>query len=158
MLSSKSLKKLTVFPLVLRLVKTAGNIVLLQGINDRHIFLGQLKIERVEVGLDARSCQRLWQYNVATSRTPVDQDLSRSLPETLCDFSNTWIAQLVATSEWRVRLDLDVVLLAQRDEIFALPERMDFDLVHTGNDFSVLEETFEVLCSEVGDADRLYDS
>lgn len=47
------------------------------------------------------------------------------------------------------------MLLAQRDEVFALAERMDFDLVHAGDDFGVLEEAFEVLCSEVGHADGL---
>ena len=53
----KVIKKLIVIPLVLRLVKTAGNIVLLQRVDGRHVFLGQLKIERVEVGLDSRSSQ-----------------------------------------------------------------------------------------------------
>lgn len=72
----------------------------------------------------------------------------------LCNFTNTWVAQLIATSERRVCFDLDVVPLAQRDEVFALAKGMDFDLVYAGDDFGVLEEAFEVLCSEVGDADR----
>jgi hypothetical protein len=39
-------------PLNLSLVKASSNIVLLEGINGRHVRLGQIEVERVEVRLD----------------------------------------------------------------------------------------------------------
>ena len=136
-------------------METTSNIVLLERVDGRHVFVGEIKVERVEIGLDARSSHRFWKHDVATSSTPVDQDLCGSLAEALCNLTNTRVAQLVATSKWRVSLDLDVVLLAQRDEFFALAERVDFDLVHARDHLGMLEKALEMLCAEVGHTDGL---
>jgi hypothetical protein len=60
-------------------------------------------------------------------------------------------------SERRVRLDLDVVLLAYRDELFVLAEGVDFDLVDARDYFGMLEKALEVFCAEVGHSDGLDD-
>ena len=54
--------------------------------------------------------------------------------------------------------DLNIVLFAQHDGIFALAEGMDFDPVHARDNPGVLKKAFEVLCFEVGHAGGLHDS
>jgi len=144
--------------LVLRLVQAAGDIVFLQGVDGRHILLRQIEIERVEVGLDARSRHGFGQNDISARRAPVDEDLGGCLAEAFSDLANARVVELVAACERRVGLDLDVVFFTEGHEVFALAKGVDFNLVDTGDDFGVLQEMFEVRGAEVGHADRLDDS
>lgn len=144
--------------LVLRLMKTAGDIVLLQRVDGGHILRRQVEVERVEVGLDTGSSHRLGQNDVAASCAPVNEDLCRCLAETLSNLADASVVQLVAASQRRVSLDLDVELLAQGDKLLALAEGMNFDLVDARDNYGVLEQMLKVLCAKVGHADRLNDA
>lgn len=132
----------------------AGDVVLrAEGVDGLNVRLGKLEVERLQVALDAAGSERLGEDNVAAGGVPVQKDLSGSLVVLLGNSADGGILELVAASEGRVGLDLDAVLVAELDESLTLAERVDLDLVDSGDNLGVVDKILEVGGTEVGDTD-----
>lgn len=137
--------------LVLGLVERAGDVALLKVVNDLDILRGEFEVKRLEVGLDAVGGQRLGEDDVALGGVPVEEDLRGGLAVLLSKLANDGVLELVATCERRVGLDGDAVLAADVDEVLALEEGVDLNLVDSGDNRGLGHELLEVVDTEVGD-------
>lgn len=138
------------------LVHGAGDIVLgAEGVDGLNVLGSQGEVEAVQVALNARGGQALGQNNVASSSVPVEQDLGSALVVLLGNGVDCGVFKLVTTSQGRVSLDLNAVLVAKLDESLALAEGVNFDLVDSGNDGGILEKVLDVGSTEVRNTNGL---
>ena len=77
----------------------ASDVVLLKSVNGSDVLVGKLKVEALEVALDAVGSQTLGQDNVALGSAPVEKDLSRSLAILFSDGTDGRVMELVTPGQ-----------------------------------------------------------
>ena len=115
----------------------------------------------LEVALNTRGGRALGEHDVATAKTPGEQDLGKVVTAALGDgleervvadtLARRW--DLVLRAEGRVGGRDDLVLEAELDELGVGHEGVDLDLVDGGLDAGELEELLQALDGPVGNTD-----
>ena len=88
-----------------------------------------LKASHITVLDDARSSDTFRQWHEAVLQAPPDHELCRRARVLVRQRTNGGMLHSKGSCKWRIGLDNDVVLLAERSDLGSGVERVDFDLV-----------------------------
>lgn len=126
---------------------------LVEGVEQGHVVLVELKVEDLGVAANSVGGQGLWQDDVANLETPSEQNLSGSLA-VLCSNRLDLVSLQSGTLSHRgVSLDVDTTGDGSLTELLVLEEGVGLDLVDNRADSCALQQVVELLDVEVGDTD-----
>src|SRR5688500_9672208 len=120
----------------------------------RHVVVGELEVEDVEVLLHPRRGDRLGEDDVAALDVPAERNLGGGTPQAVGDAGDRGVVGHLAAGDRSPCLYGDVVPGAGRADVLVAEERVYLDLVQDGNDAGLGDDAVQVVGFEVGDPDR----
>ena len=108
--------------------------ILIQGIDDCHIFFFDSKIENVPVGTDTVRVYRFWDYGNTFLDGPTQPDLGRRPGVFGGQHAHHIIVEISTSCQRCIGLNLNAVCLAVFDQLSGIAKWMAFNLVYRRND------------------------